>query len=153
NLYAHQLQSKSKDSHLRKMKQELLQLENNPDYTPQKQDLDQFYKLFERYLNTKDKKIVWEEINPPTESKIVRYEDLSVPDSGDKQALLSKLAVLKLNGGLGTTMGCEGPKSAIQVRDGRNFLDLTVKQVEHLNRKYNTEVPLILMNSFNTDKV
>ncbi len=44
--------------------------------------------------------------------------------------LLSKLAVLKLNGGLGTTMGCVGPKSAIEVRDGLTFLDLTVRQIQ-----------------------
>jgi UTP--glucose-1-phosphate uridylyltransferase len=43
---------------------------------------------------------------------------------------LGKLAVLKLNGGLGTTMGCVGPKSAIEVRDGMTFLDLTVRQIE-----------------------
>jgi UTP--glucose-1-phosphate uridylyltransferase len=40
------------------------------------------------------------------------------------------LAVLKLNGGLGTTMGCVGPKSAIEVRDGMTFLDLSVRQIE-----------------------
>uniref|UniRef100_A0A7S3LNN5 UTP--glucose-1-phosphate uridylyltransferase n=1 Tax=Aplanochytrium stocchinoi TaxID=215587 RepID=A0A7S3LNN5_9STRA len=65
--------------------------------------------------------------------------------------LLNKIAVLKLNGGLGTTMGCRGPKSAIEVRDKLTFLDLTVKQVEFLNTKYGVDVPLILMNSFNTD--
>lgn len=43
---------------------------------------------------------------------------------------LEKLAVLKLNGGLGTTMGCVGPKSAIEVRDGMTFLDLSVRQIE-----------------------
>ncbi len=43
---------------------------------------------------------------------------------------LNKLAVLKLNGGLGTTMGCVGPKSAIEVRDGMTFLDLSVRQIE-----------------------
>lgn len=64
---------------------------------------------------------------------------------------LNKLAVLKLNGGLGTTMGCVGPKSAIEVRDGMTFLDLTVRQIEHLNSANDVSVPLILMNSFNTD--
>jgi UTP--glucose-1-phosphate uridylyltransferase len=44
--------------------------------------------------------------------------------------ILSKLAVLKLNGGLGTTMGCKGPKSLIEVRDGKTFLDLTVLQIQ-----------------------
>lgn len=38
--------------------------------------------------------------------------------------------ILKLNGGLGTTLGCEGPKSAIEVRQDLSFLDLTVRQVE-----------------------
>lgn len=64
---------------------------------------------------------------------------------------MNKLAVLKLNGGLGTTMGCVGPKSAIEVRDGMTFLDLTVRQIEYLNSTHGVDVPLILMNSFNTD--
>ena len=44
--------------------------------------------------------------------------------------LLSKIVVIKLNGGLGTSMGCVGPKSLIQVRNDATFLDLTVKQLE-----------------------
>ena len=50
------------------------------------------------------------------------------PDSA--KALLDKLVVIKLNGGLGTSMGCVGPKSLIQVRNDATFLDLTVKQLE-----------------------
>lgn len=38
--------------------------------------------------------------------------------------------MLKLNGGLGTTMGCVGPKSVIEVREGMTFLDLSVRQIE-----------------------
>lgn len=41
--------------------------------------------------------------------------------------------------------------SAIEVRDGLTFLDLTVRQIEYLNQENNVQVPLILMNSFNTD--
>jgi UTP--glucose-1-phosphate uridylyltransferase len=65
--------------------------------------------------------------------------------------MLNKLVVIKLNGGLGTTMGCVGPKSLIQVRNDETFLDLTVQQIEQLNHTYNTKVPLVLMNSFNTE--
>ncbi|XP_019853045.1 PREDICTED: UTP--glucose-1-phosphate uridylyltransferase-like [Amphimedon queenslandica] len=65
--------------------------------------------------------------------------------------LLSKLIVIKLNGGLGTSMGCVGPKSLIQVRNDATFLDLTVQQIEQLNQKYGTDVPLVLMNSYNTN--
>ena len=43
---------------------------------------------------------------------------------------LSKLVVIKLNGGLGTSMGCQGPKSTITVRDDLTFLDLTIRQLE-----------------------
>jgi len=43
---------------------------------------------------------------------------------------LNKLIVVKLNGGLGTTMGCQGPKSVISVRSGLTFLDLTIQQLE-----------------------
>lgn len=45
-------------------------------------------------------------------------------------ASLNKLAVVKLNGGLGTSMGCKGPKSLISVRNENTFLDLTVRQIE-----------------------
>ena len=65
--------------------------------------------------------------------------------------MLNKLVVIKLNGGLGTSMGCKGPKSSIIVRDELSFLDITVQQIEHLNKTFNVNIPLILMNSFNTD--
>lgn len=79
------------------------------------------------------------------------YADLGRAVFEEEKELLTKLAVLKLNGGLGTTMGCVGPKSAIEVRDGMTFLDLTVRQMQHLNETHGADVPLILMNSFNTD--
>lgn len=44
--------------------------------------------------------------------------------------MLNKLIVVKLNGGLGTSMGCHGPKSSITVRNDFTFLDLTVQQIE-----------------------
>ena len=66
--------------------------------------------------------------------------------------MLDKLVVVKLNGGLGTSMGCRGPKSVIAVRNDLTFLDLTVQQIENLNRTYDSDVPLILMNSFNTEE-
>jgi UTP--glucose-1-phosphate uridylyltransferase len=71
-------------------------------------------------------------------------------DNSLRQELLRKVAVVKLNGGLGTRMGCWGPKSALEVREGLTFLDLVVKQIEALNMTYNADVPLVLMNSFQT---
>ena len=113
-------------------------------------EMDNFFGLFRRYLNDKAKgtNIDWSRIAPPQAEQVVNYNDLS---ESENVKFLSKLAVLKLNGGLGTSMGCVGPKSVIEVRDGMSFLDLSVRQIEHLNRTYNVNVPFVLMNSFNTD--
>lgn len=112
-------------------------------------EMDSFFALFRRYLADKasGNTVSWEKIQSTTDSQVVQYNTLSESTSDN----LSKLAVLKLNGGLGTSMGCVGPKSVIEVRDGNTFLDLSVRQIEHLNRKHDADVPLLLMNSFNTD--
>jgi len=55
-----------------------------------------------------------------------------------------------LNGGLGTSMGCVGPKSIIEVKQNQTFLDLIIKQIQYLNEELEADVPLVLMNSFNT---
>eukprot|EP01134_Creolimax_fragrantissima_P000044 CFRG0044T1 len=113
--------------------------------------MKRFSTLFGRYLNNAEQdKIHWDRIEPPPPGMVSLYESLaSVPEDAIPD-LLEKLVVVKLNGGLGTTMGCTGPKSVIEVRDDMTFLDLTVRQVEWLNETYGCEVPLILMNSFNT---
>ena len=49
----------------------------------------------------------------------------SLPHTEDKEAIrsmLDQLVVIKLNGGLGTSMGCSGPKSVIPVRSDLTFL-------------------------------
>ena len=92
----------------------------------------------------------WDKINPPKSEQVVPYAKLG--EAKDVSGILGKLAVLKLNGGLGTTMGCVGPKSVIEVREGMTFLDLSVRQIEHLNSHHKVNVPFILMNSFNTDE-
>lgn len=55
------------------------------------------------------------------------YAELEEPE--DAQTLLSATAVLKLNGGLGTSMGLEKAKSLLPVKDGKTFLDLIAEQV------------------------
>lgn len=111
-----------------------------------------FISLVSRYLRGETDEIEWSKIQTPTEEVVVPYETLSPPpeELQSTKKLLDKLAVLKLNGGLGTTMGCTGPKSVIEVRNGLTFLDLIVIQIEALNNRYGCNVPLLLMNSFNT---
>ncbi len=84
--------------------------------------------------------------------QILPYQQLQKPSDAEIKNMLNQLVVVKLNGGLGTSMGCKGPKSVIVVRNELTFLDLTVQQIEHLNKKYDVDVPLVLMNSFNTDE-
>lgn len=48
-------------------------------------------------------------------------------------------------------MGCTFPKSLVQCKDGKTFFDITVNQLRIVNKKYNTNVPLVLMHSFYTD--
>ncbi|KAG4923473.1 hypothetical protein JHK87_049013 [Glycine soja] len=56
--------------------------------------------------------VEWSKIQTPTDQVVVPYDTLApIPDgSSEVKNLLDKLVVLKLNGGLGTTMGCTGPK-------------------------------------------
>ncbi|CAL0301401.1 unnamed protein product [Lupinus luteus] len=111
-----------------------------------------FVNLVSRYLSGEAQHVEWSKIQTPTDEVVVPYDSLApLPDgSSEVKNLLDKLVVLKLNGGLGTTMGCTGPKSVIEVREGLTFLDLIVIQIENLNNKYGSNVPLLLMNSFNT---
>eukprot|EP00057_Strongylocentrotus_purpuratus_P017891 XP_011672365.1 PREDICTED: UTP--glucose-1-phosphate uridylyltransferase isoform X1 [Strongylocentrotus purpuratus] len=94
----------------------------------------------------------WDDILPPPADAVIPYNQLPNYDPALAREYLDKLVVIKLNGGLGTSMGCQGPKSVISVRNELTFLDLTVRQIEHLNKTYGCDVPLVLMNSFNTDE-
>ncbi len=94
------------------------------------------------------------EINPHEFRKLTNVE-IELTTSNLKEASnhgsnLKKVAKLKLNGGLGTTMGSPAGKSSIIVREGKSFLDLYVEQIRFLNAKYSSAVPLLLMNSFYT---
>lgn len=59
-------------------------------------------------------------------------------------------AVVKLNGGLGTSMGMDRAKSLLCVRRGLSFLDIIARQVLHLRQQYDATLPLMFMNSFRT---
>lgn len=78
-------------------------------------------------------------------------DDLAASRERGREAL-ARTVVVKLNGGLGTSMGLEKAKSLLSVRDGLSFLDLICRQVIALRRASGTEVPLVLMNSFRTDE-
>jgi UTP--glucose-1-phosphate uridylyltransferase len=86
------------------------------------------------------------------ESDIEPVEDLPTLDDlpeGDSDDL-DAAVVIKLNGGLGTSMGMRKAKSLIEAKDGRTFLDIIVGQVVALRERSGARVPLVLMHSFAT---
>ena len=76
-------------------------------------------------------------------------DELPEDEAGAAEAL-DRAVVLKLNGGLGTSMGLDLPKSLLEVKEGRTFLDIIVEQVLALRGRYDARLPLVLMNSFST---
>jgi UTP--glucose-1-phosphate uridylyltransferase len=73
-----------------------------------------------------------------------RLEDLP---AADPAAALAHVAIVKLNGGLATTMGLQQPKSLMEARDGRSFLQIIIGQTLALRRRYGVALPLVLMDS------
>ena len=75
--------------------------------------------------------------------------DVEVDDAVAAEAIRSTV-VIKLNGGLGTSMGMDRAKSLLEVRDGLTFLDVIARQVLSVRQRYDARLPLVLMNSFRT---
>jgi UTP--glucose-1-phosphate uridylyltransferase len=77
-------------------------------------------------------------------SDVVRLEDVA---EVQPQEALRPVVVIKLNGGLATTMGLRQPKSLIEAREGLTFLDIIIGQLLALRERYGVRLPLVLMNS------
>jgi UTP--glucose-1-phosphate uridylyltransferase len=83
------------------------------------------------------------EIQPPGSHEIEDFNNLKKYAAAGRHALDRAVRIV-LNGGLGTTMGLTGPKSLIEAKNGKSFLEIILKQAE------NGGVQLALMNSFKT---
>src|SRR4051812_7987986 len=87
------------------------------------------------------------------ESGILPVSDLPRLDEiqrTEDKALLRQTVVIKLNGGLGSSMGLEGPKSLLPVKNGLTFLDFIARQIVFLRQAYGEPPRFLLMNSFST---
>ncbi|CAI2718465.1 UTP--glucose-1-phosphate uridylyltransferase [Nitrospina watsonii] len=120
------------------------------DMPPQARDA--FLHLLDRHGRGREPFPAWESIRSPDTQKLLPYQKLEQPGDEAGRRALSHLAVCKLNGGLGTSMGCSGPKSLIAVKEGRTFLDLIVQQLQEVQQTWGVPVPLWLMNSFYTEE-
>ncbi len=71
-------------------------------------------------------------------------------DEDARRAAASVTAVIKLNGGLGTSMGLDRAKTLLTAHGDLTFLDVIVGQVRSLRESTGTAIPLLFMNSFRT---
>jgi UTP--glucose-1-phosphate uridylyltransferase len=101
-----------------------------------------FARAYERLESGESTFIASRDLEPA--SDVPALDDL--PATGIEDALAHVVAI-KLNGGLATTMGLRGPKSLMEARDGRSFLDLIVGQLLALRERHDVRVPLVLMDS------
>ncbi len=71
-------------------------------------------------------------------------DDLGLQHAKSGETVLPNTVLIKLNGGLGTSMGLDKAKSLITVKPDHSFLDIIARHAVH------SQVHLLLMNSFNT---
>lgn len=92
-----------------------------------------------------DRGEIYESEITPSES-VIDYHALAPVTEFDPE-LLGQTVVIKLNGGLGTSMGLERVKSLLEVRPGVAFLDLMARQILSLRAGSGADVAFLLMNS------
>ncbi|KAK2960505.1 putative UTP--glucose-1-phosphate uridylyltransferase [Blattamonas nauphoetae] len=95
--------------------------------------------------------IQWDRVIPLPENQTSDYTKLPEVPKDKLKDIVKKVALVKLNGGLGTTMGLSGPKCMIVVKEKKSFLELVLEQVQTFNKEFECSLPLVLMNSFNTE--
>ena len=83
------------------------------------------------------------EIRPVHPDEMTLYEDLD-EFAAKGRSVAHQAMMIRLNGGLGTSMGLTGPKSLLPVKNDKSFLEIILGQTEHQG------TTLALMNSFNT---
>jgi UTP--glucose-1-phosphate uridylyltransferase len=104
-----------------------------------------FNTLYNKYINTQSPYLVWNEIEQIDNKIITDYDTLDNISNNKIQQMKNKICIIKLNGGLGTTMGCTGPKSLMEIKDDYKFIDIILEQ-----SKLTPEIPILFMNSFYT---
>jgi UTP--glucose-1-phosphate uridylyltransferase len=111
--------------------------------------IDSFRRSYERLVHGETGLLDRSQIEPvldlPSSENLASY-------AGQGAAALAQSVVIKLNGGLGTSMGMTRAKSLLPAKNGRTFLEISARQILRLRENHGTDVPLILMNSFRTQR-
>ena len=105
-----------------------------------------FRAAYERLAAGESGLLASDELEPAAD--VLELEQLPAADPADA---LARVALVKLNGGLATTMGLRQPKSLVEAREGHTFLDIIAGQARVLRERFGVRLPLMLMNSEATD--
>ena len=105
--------------------------------------MDAFSHYYERLVGGETGLIYDRNIQPVNENQIRKARDLTEYTTEGRNRF-PKAVMIRLNGGLGTSMGLTRAKSFIPVRGNRSFLDIILRQTAENGAR------LALMNSFST---
>jgi UTP--glucose-1-phosphate uridylyltransferase len=107
---------------------------------------NKYYELYKNYKTDFSIK----EVEP-----ILNFSNYNTLDYNENnlmnKEIINKLAIVKLNGGLGTTMKCSKAKGCLEVINNNTFLDIFINQVILVNKQFSSSVPIVLMNSEYTE--
>lgn len=111
--------------------------------------INTFKCYFNQFLYGAQGKLSDRDIVAVQDDELADYDAMEQFKAKGEEAL-DKTAVIKLNGGLGTSMGLESAKSLIPVKEGLSFLDLILLQAKTVRTHYGVDFPQVFMNSFKT---
>jgi UTP--glucose-1-phosphate uridylyltransferase len=110
--------------------------------------IDTFRHYYERLAAGETGTLAESDIEPVED--VPDAERLPEPPAARIAEVLDRTVSIRLNGGLGTSMGMTKAKSLLEAKDGLSFLDLIARQVLGLRERSGARLPLVLMNSFAT---
>lgn len=113
--------------------------------------IDKFRSCYEKLLKGERGLLSRNDILP-VEKEDIAHMDILDGYTKDGHTAMGKTVIIKLNGGLGTSMGLSKAKSLIEVKNGLNFLDIIARQTLSYSKESGVNIPLVLMNSFKTDE-
>lgn len=109
--------------------------------------VETFRRAYERLARGETGLLSRRDIEPVT--SLPSLADLAPYERTGREAI-TRAVVVKLNGGLGTSMGMTRAKSLLPAKNGLTFLEITARQHMRLRESTGTRVPLLFMNSFRT---
>ncbi|MBW3094034.1 UTP--glucose-1-phosphate uridylyltransferase [Bifidobacterium sp. 64T4] len=118
--------------------------------------INQFHRLYDVWKADEGSTWIRESDVEPLTGVPSFHDVYETIDHDEAVHAFAKTAFLKLNGGLGTSMGLDCAKSLLPVRRHKarqmRFIDIILGQVCTARQRLGVELPLTLMNSFRTSK-